>query len=873
MRRLSLPVLLALAIGLTSCTTTPPSRRSQATFPLIDGNTQAVIVGNCVIPRLKELGYYRGPQRFLPNYIKQSTGRILEVIGEKDYDPARARYPIFVGDTQKARELFGERLKQMDADSYIVHVAEDYVVLAGASQHSAAWAQFDFAREYLGIDSYIPCPIGTVVPKHERVRVPVETRSEVPAFTSRAFSALNTNNGLRSQPDIPWRMYRRYEFHHRIHTFITVKEYGKTHPEYFPERDGKRIIVSTSAGPGPCISNPEVVRIIIDKCRKHFDENPERVTISLGMTDGGWCECAGCKATDGPSIEINGRTTRKSRRYYLFLNQVAKALQETHPGKYIGVLGYAGAELPPANMRVERNIIPYMCYTRANWYDRKVRSADLKSTNAWADRVDQVGIYEYLYGSGFSIPRIYNHYLADFLRHVAKKGGGGFYAEIYSNHGLDGPKAWVTEKLLWDPSQDVDRLVHQWCRALFEDAASAMEHYFNSLERIRIRNGKKRMKEPFGKFYFYSKDRQLELFLPEDLVPLRADLEEARRMANRDLVQKRIEYFASTFRITDLTVQQYHAYKETNRLFTQKASSRELLAALIEGDRRAPQEDVKAYTAKLQEEDPTKFLGGVEISLSTELARSIVIDLGWSEVYRLLKSGERDPGRLVAAAQARIRSAEPPGADRDSIAQKRMKSLLEAASRIAVANRVKEPPKIDGQPTEDCWKWVDQHPWFAWKSGVGSTARTQFAAAYDDEFLYIALKCPQDDLAKMSRCEGYGASAWKYASVEMHINPDARDADPVEVPLFQTIPAYGGGLWERGQRATEKYAIKDNGKDRYEIELALSFEKLKMSPSKFPFLRVNFTRNIKGGGHSGLGWFPSTGAHASHDARGWLIFQ
>ena len=61
MRRLSLPVLLALAIGLTSCTTTPPSRRSQATFPLIDGNTQAVIVGNCVIPRLKELGCSRAP--------------------------------------------------------------------------------------------------------------------------------------------------------------------------------------------------------------------------------------------------------------------------------------------------------------------------------------------------------------------------------------------------------------------------------------------------------------------------------------------------------------------------------------------------------------------------------------------------------------------------------------------------------------------------------------------------------------------------------------------------------------------------------------------------------------------------------------------
>jgi hypothetical protein len=107
----------------------------------------------------------------------------------------------------------------------------------------------------------------------------------------------------------------------------------------------------------------------------------------------------------------------------------------------------------------------------------------------------------------------------------------------------------------------------------------------------------------------------------------------------------------------------------------------------------------------------------------------------------------------------------------------------------------------------------------------------------------------------------------------MHINPDERDADKELVKMFQTIPAYGGGLWERVQRATEKYAITDNGKDLYQIEFALSFKKLRMNPTEFPYLRVNFIRNIKGGGHSGLGWFPSSGAHASYAARGWLVFH
>ena len=859
MRGFHVIAVCALVPALVSCQSALQVTEPTKTFPVLDGGRDAVIVAPVVHPR---------SDHFLVRYIEESTGRKIKAVRERDHDPATMPYPIFAGRTKKAQELFGDKLKDMDADSYIVHVTENMAVLTGPSDRSARWAQVDFLRKYMGIDSYIPTPLGMVVPKHQRVLAPVETRFEVPAFRSRAFSRLNSKGRT-----IGWRMYRRYAFHHNLHSFITPKEFGRTHPEYFPERDGKRIIVSSSASPGPCIANPGVVRVVIEKCRKYFDKNPGKLTISLGMTDGGWCECAKCKLADGPSIEINGKRTPKSFRYYTFVNQVAKALQESHPGKSIGVLGYAGADYPPEGIEVQRNIIPYMCYTRANWYDRDVKKADLKVIDAWADRVDQIGLYEYLYGTGFSIPRIYNHYLAECLRHVAKKGGGGFYAEIYSNHGLDGPKAWVTEKLLWDPFQDVDDLVHKWCTALFEDAAPAMEKYFNRLERTRIRNGRRLPGKPFGKFYYFNRDRQLDLFRPKDMDKLWADLDRARRAANSDLVRQRIDYFASTLKITDLTVRQYHAYKRPKQLYIDKAPSAELLAALLEGDRAAPEEDVKAYTAKIQAEDPTKFLGGVEISLSTEIARSIVVNLAWSEVYRLLKSGERDREKLVAAAKARIAAAAPPDAGAHPATKARMTKLLQQCERIAVARRVDKPPVIDGKPTEDCWQWVDQPPWFAWKSGTAARAATRFALAYDDKYLYVALRCPQSDLAKMARCKGYMASAWKYASVEMHINPDTRDADPEKLRFFQTIPAYGGGLWERGQRATERYAVTDNGKDLFEIEFALSFEKMKMSPKQFPFMRMNFVRNIRGGGHSGLAWFPSTGAHASYDARGWVIFE
>lgn len=861
--RVALSTLAFIGLAIAAC--------GAEHFPVVDGDTQAVLVGNAEVVGLG----YPGPRNFLQHYIEQSTGRTLPMVPEEQYDPQTMPFPIFVGRTQRALDLFGDELAEMDRDSYIVSVHPDFVILVGASDLSNQWAQFDFLREYLGIDSYFPAKLGLVVPEHDRVLVPVETRIEVPAFRSRAFSAVNSWRNLRTFGDIPWRMYRRYNFHHNLHTFIPVDEFGETHPEFFPWVNGKRVIVSSSAAPGPCISNPEFVQVVIDKARRYFDENPDALTISLGMTDGGWCECPQCQAMDGPSLEIAGDSSPKSQRYYTFLNQVARALQESHPGKLIGVLGYGGAEYPPAEIPVEPNIIPYLCYNRANWTYDSVRSADLRVVNAWLDRVDQIGIYEYLYGMGFSIPRIYNHHLADFLRYVVRRSGSpanGFYAEIYSNHGLDGPKAWVTEKLLWDPFQDVDALVRRWCRAVFAEAAEPMERYFRRLEQTRIKNAG--LVGPVrGKFGLFMKDRQLLLFPPEDIEVCMKDLRDARRLARHDVVRDRIEYFASTFRITQITSQMYHAYLDAKRLAEQQAPADRLLEALIEGDRHAPEEDLAAYVAEIQAGDPTKFLGGVEIALGTEIAMRIINELCWTRVADELAGGERDPDALIAAARKGISPHLPDPEGEPALVRQRVSDLRAMASRVAACPRLDEPPTIDGTPDEPLWRWVEQSPWFAWKSARDVGVRTSFACAHDDRYLYVALRCPQDDMAERSRVEGYGVPAWKYAGVEVFVNADQPDAeDPTDAPHHQSIIALGGGLWENNPDVTTAYAATDDDTG-WRAELQIDLQAVGLSPADHQWLRLNLVRNILEGGHSGQAWFPSSGAHKDLRSRGWLILE
>jgi hypothetical protein len=286
----------------------------------------------------------------------------------------------------------------------------------------------------------------------------------------------------------------------------------------------------------------------------------------------------------------------------------------------------------------------------------------------------------------------------------------------------------------------------------------------------------------------------------------------------------------------------------------------------------APEENLPEYIEKIQKEDRTKFLGGVEVALSTDIAIKIVNDLCWGQVHQAVKGGERSLRKLVETSRQALRSRAPRNVGDSPVAKRRVRDLLEMASRIVVAHKVAQPPTIDGTPDEACWKWVEHRPWFAWKSGKEFAVPTSFALAHDGRHLYLALRCPQDDLKERRKCTGYGAPAWKYASVEFFINPDARDADPKQVPYYQAIAAYGGGLWENKPEVAREHRTTSSEKE-WRAEVKIDLETIGMLPTTYPYVRTNLVRNVKEGGRSGKAWFPSSGAHKSYASRGWLLFE
>ena len=872
-------ILLVCLSRLSPADNTGASNGGEA-FRLVDGDAQAVIVGNDDLVACVENGYTAIPA-LLRTYIEKSTGRALRKIKEAEYDPATMPYAIFCPDTRASRQRHADRLATLDRDSYVVEITPAAVYLAGARAHSGGYAMLDFLERTMGIATYIPSRWGTIVPRHDKVVLEPELCVESPVFTSRAISCVRSYHdtdkiNYSATGDLPWRLYRRDKFHHAVHQFITVEEFGKTHPEYFPEVNGKRVIVSTGTGPGPCISNPDVVRIVSEKVVAFFDDpgNVEEDTISLGMTDGGWCECANCQALDG--LDTNGERTR-SRRYYTFLNQVGQALAKKHPGKSIGVLAYAGAEYPPADLELSRNVVPYICQTRANWGDPAVREAHLKQTRDWATRVDRIGVYEYLYGAGFMVPRIYHQQLADYLRSVKANGDAGIYAEMYSNHALDGPKAWVSEKLFWNPHQDPAALQTTWCQRVFEEAAEPMDRYFAFLEQCNTRNIARCEPGRRGrasKFFMLQDETQFNLFTVEETQQAKALLAEATAATERPEIRKRIGFFAEGLDVAEMSIRAYHSFNKAKMLAEQSKPDEQILAALIDGEANSPTVDPILLMQEAVAKDASSFtpVMPVAVSTSTELSVRLVNNRAWGAVHQLITAGERDRDKLVDAAQAELLKIAPSSWRSDPLAKRRVEMLLAMCDRVAVAHATSDAPIIDGNVSDRAWRWTSQQPWWQWKSGLDYEEKTEVAFCHAGNTLYVAYRCWQNDVGKFKLLSGYGAPAWKTLGMELHLNPDERNAASPPPKHYLAVASIGDGLYSNTHEVVKQWKVT-HADDHWQAELAIDLDKLGMTPSRFPALRMNLIRNTGENGHYGKGWFPSFDAHKDPAARGWLVFE
>ncbi len=426
-------------------------------------------------------------------------------------------------------------------------------------------------------------------------------------FQTRAFSGLNTSEeqdwGRRNGLTKP------LAFSHNLGAIFPPSLFAE-HPEFFPLADGKRLEPPKgSYFWNPDIARPDVAKYAAEAAGKYFEKNPDEVSFPLGVNDALiWGESPELLALATPTKWFRDRPDY-SNVVFTFMNRVAEQLEHTHPQKYLGALAYYWAENTPA-FPLHPQVVPFLTADRGQGYDAAFKEEEFSLQRRWGGRgryslsvnryssgsagltnnkqpitnnraegaaaLRRLGMYDYLYGVGFLIPRIHTKLLAENLRHARSVGFTDYFAEVNPNWGLDGPMPWLTAQLLQDPEQSEAALLDEYYRRYFKEAAAPMRRFFERCE-------EQWMNQPGPPYWLkhYRNESQAIIFPAAVCRELRALLEEARQRAGSGKVRQRVELTSVAFGVTERFVAFKAAKDQVTRTALQAALAPEIEASLV----------------------------------------------------------------------------------------------------------------------------------------------------------------------------------------------------------------------------------------------------------------------------------------------------
>ena len=284
------------------------------------------------------------------------------------------------------------------------------------------------------------------------------------------------------------------------------KEFFKDHPEWWMEIDGERWTGNNS---NFCETNPEFVKAYCGSVLAKIANLPPSVRIvSINMEDTRrTCTCKNClkdlRLPDG-TVVTKDDPAFKSTRFFLFFNEVARAMAKVRPDLKILQFAYNHLTVPP-KVPVERNVILKFCP-----YPRNMRESVMfgpsnedwrRKVEGWLANTPELYWREYYFCQCIQYPRPMADTAAVDLREVFRRGVKYVYTDSPSRNGdgervitmyslhrpaheffdMCGVEAWTVQKLFWDPSLDPETLRADFIRRTFGPAAPHVAEFYRLL--------------------------------------------------------------------------------------------------------------------------------------------------------------------------------------------------------------------------------------------------------------------------------------------------------------------------------------------------------------------------------------------------------
>ncbi|WP_430972286.1 DUF4838 domain-containing protein [Sunxiuqinia rutila] len=394
----------------------------------------------------------------LQHYLEKASSVKLPIVMESDAAPSSPAIVIYTN----------TGLPQ--AHSISIQTEGKNLLISGGDAQSTGYAVYEFLEQYVGCRWFSPSV--EQVPSSSTISLALPVNLVyTPEITTRTVHSrlFYEDHAFADHQKVTTEAFPGYVPEGRVHTFhrfVPELSFYDKHPEYYALRGKKRLPTQL------CLTNQEVLKIVIDSVQVWFDRYPNAQVISVSQNDNTQhCQCENCQKIDEEEGSPSGSMIR-------FVNAVAQAF----PDKTISTLAYQYTRKPCKTKPLD-NVLVTLCSIEC---DRSAPIEEKCSDFAedligWKQLTDHIRIWDYT--------TQFTNFLAPFPNMNTLQPNIQFFRDnhatwIFEQHShnpseLFELRSYVTAKLLWNPDLDVEAIINEFMQGYYEEAGPAIKKYID----------------------------------------------------------------------------------------------------------------------------------------------------------------------------------------------------------------------------------------------------------------------------------------------------------------------------------------------------------------------------------------------------------
>ncbi|MHC4181474.1 MAG: DUF4838 domain-containing protein, partial [Planctomycetota bacterium] len=477
-------------------------------------------------------------------HVATATGRTLPIVT----GTGRPDRHVYIG---PGKLMHGSKpgfaIDDFGPEDLRIVIRDGNIVIAGGRPRGTLYGVYTFLEDYLGVrfltadHTYVP-PVGQwrlVGPVDRFYHPPLEMRWSYYGEINRnpTFAARSRVNTVGGDPKLGGTARQRLINHSFFHQ-IPSSKYGKEHPEYYCLRNGRRLaqVDNDARDNEPCLTHPDVLRIVTDSVLAQIKANPQAANISVSQNDNSKnCQCPKCAA-------IDRREGTPMGSLLTFVNAVADAVAEKYPEAKVGTLSYWYSRKPPRTIKPRPNVQIQLCSIECCLIhpiddpDCPKNVEFCRDMREWGKICEEIFIWNYNTNfHNYLLPCPNLRVIEPNVRYfVANNAKGAFMQAAGNANGaeLSELRSYMISRLLWDPSRSGQRLMDEFLDLHYGPAAGPIRQFIQRTHDRAEASG--RHHNCFGRLADYGLDET-------DAQAGLDAFEEALSLAESDAVRARVE--------------------------------------------------------------------------------------------------------------------------------------------------------------------------------------------------------------------------------------------------------------------------------------------------------------------------------------------